>query len=55
MIQPKMRWNIRGVSPFQKKARKTYKRKTDDKVDVCLNCEETDCKRGYCEKFGRSN
>lgn len=52
MIKAKMGYNIRGFSPFQRKA-KEKKVKADSGVDICLECNKTDCKRGYCEKMKR--
>ena len=53
MITKKMSFNIRGVSPFEKRSKAKGKPTKKDKIDVCLACEKIDCTKGYCEKFRR--
>lgn len=53
MVTLKARDYIRGVSPFQEKAKKRKPVKEDPKVDICLECDKEDCKKGYCERMKR--
>lgn len=53
MVRRTSREYIRGVSPYETKAKE--KKVKDKNESVCLNCDKEECKRGVCEKFRKKN